>query len=357
VTTAEDPALRLARRLRSLRKECWPGKRITQGQLSQAFDVSEPLISSWERSTDPALPPLYRLEAYATFFATVRSVEKRPFRLIAQLTGDEQLIRDTLLTELTELRDQAQGKAQVDAAPQSADNLWRFPPNEDITIVCSELPEGRRAKLPSTDPDDPDYVKLYHYSDLDSLLELHGHIRAMNPTSTVDVSLGTVPLRADGYTSHLVLLGGVDWNKVTEEVLHRIDLPMRQLERPEDTDTGGFEIIENGVVVETFRPVLREIGDRQVLAEDVAHFYRSRNPFNRQRTVTICNGMYARGVLGAVRALTDVRFRDRNNAHARSRLDEHDTFSILSRVQVLLEGEVVTPDWTDPDHLLHEWFV
>jgi hypothetical protein len=94
-----------------------------------------------------------------------------------------------------------------------------------------------------------------------------------------------------------------------------------------------------------------------VLDEDVAHFYRSRNPFNRKRTVTMCNGTHSRGVLGAVRALTDVRFRDRNNAYAQSRFAELETFSILSRVQVLLKGQVVTPDWTSPDYLLHEWAV
>lgn len=351
MTSAEHPAQQLARRLRSLRKQCWPGKPITQEQLSQAFDVSVPLISSWERSSEPVLPPAHRLEAYATFFATIRSVERRPFRLHPQLTDEERAVRDSLLAELTELREQAQAETPLSVE----DNLWRFPVDEDITIVCSELPERLLAKLPSTHPDDPDHVELYRYADLDSLFELHGHIRAMNPANNVYVRPGTLPLGADQYTSHLVLLGGVDWNKVTAEVLHRIDLPIRQRERPKETDTGGFEVIEDGIVAEVFQPVLREIGKQQVLEEDVAHFYRSRNPFNRRRTVTICNGMYSRGVLGAVRALTDTRFRERNTAYVRSRLAEHDTFSIISRVQVLPQGTVATPDWTSPEYLLHEW--
>ena len=116
----------------------------------------------------------------------------------------------------------------------------------------------------------------------------------------------------------------------------------------------AFEVVENEVVLQTFEPVLRRVDGRQVLEEDVAHFYRSPNPFNQKRTVTMCNGVYSRGVLGAVRALTDVRFRDRNNAHVRSRFAGQQTFSILSRVQVL-QGSVVTPDWTRPDQLLYEW--
>ncbi|MFD5829301.1 helix-turn-helix domain-containing protein [Lentzea sp. NPDC060358] len=353
MTSAEDPALQLARRLRSLRKQHWPGRRITQEQLSQAFDVSVPLISSWERSKDPALPPVHRLEAYATFFATGRSVAQRPYLLPDRLSEAEQAAKDSLLVELVDLRDRAQSGVSAEEAPPLTNNLWRFPPHEDITIVCSELPQRLLTQRPFTDPEDPDYVALYRYSDLDSLLELYGHIRAINPHNEVHVRSGASSLPANAYTSHLVLLGGIDWNKVTAEVLHRIDLPIRQQGRPEDSDTAAFEVIVDGAV-KTFRPVLRKIGQRQVLEEDVAHFYRSRNPFNRRRTATICNGVYSRGVLGAVRALTDPRFRDRNNEHLMSRFAGQETISVLSRVQVL-QGSVVTPDWTSPDYLLHEW--
>jgi hypothetical protein len=95
-------------------------------------------------------------------------------------------------------------------------------------------------------------------------------------------------------------------------------------------------------------------GDRRSLIEDVAHFFRAPNPLNEKRTITICNGMYQRGTLGAVRALTDVRFRDRNEAHLRERFAGQRTFSIVTRVEVIL-GAAVTPDWTSSDDLLHEW--
>ncbi|MET9227830.1 helix-turn-helix transcriptional regulator [Lentzea sp. NPDC003310] len=351
MTSAGDPAVDLAQRLRSLRKQSWPDKRITQEGLAQAFDVSVPLISSWERLKDPVLPPPHRLHAYAIFFATVRSVERQPYRLIEELTEEEQTRRDELLAELTGLRDQLTDPAPSDTAP-TTDNLWRFPVDEDITIVCSEVPQARFGKLPFVDPDDPDYVESYRYSDLDSLIELHGHIRAFNPNNNVHIRTGARSLSPDEYTSHLVLLGGIDWNQVTAAVLHRIDLPVRQLARPYDSDPGGFEIMDTAR--RTLRPVLNEVEGRMVLEEDIAHFYRSPNPFNRKRTITICNGQHSRGTLGVVRALTDARFRDRNNTYLCERFAGHDTFSIISRVQVL-EGSVVTPDWTVPEILLHEW--
>ncbi|HEX7307398.1 helix-turn-helix transcriptional regulator [Lentzea sp.] len=353
MTSTEGPALQLARRLRSLRKQHWSGIRITQEQLAHAFGVSVPLISSWERSSDPAVPPVHRLDAYATFFATARSIEQTPYGMPGRLDDVEQAAKASLLAELTELRDRVMSESPDEDTSPLTDNLWRFPPDEDITIVCSELPERLLSERPFTDPEDPDYVALYRFSDLDSLLELHGHIRAINPSNNVRVLSGAASLPVDAYTSHLVLLGGIDWNKVTAEVLRRIDLPIRQQERPEDSDTAGFEVVVDGTV-KVFKPVLRRIGKRQVLEEDVAHFYRSRNPFNRKRTATICNGVYSRGVLGAVRALTDQRFRDRNNDHLVRRFGGQETISVLSRVQVL-QGAVVTPDWTSPEFLLHEW--
>jgi hypothetical protein len=69
----------MARRLRRLRQEHWPGSRLTQPELTRALGgdygtLSVPAISSWGVN-NPKIPPAARLEAYATFFATPRSIE------------------------------------------------------------------------------------------------------------------------------------------------------------------------------------------------------------------------------------------------------------------------------------------
>jgi hypothetical protein len=70
--------------------------------------------------------------------------------------------------------------------------------------------------------------------------------------------------------------------------------------------------------------------------------------------VTICNGMYGRGSFGAVRALTDERFRDRNRDYIQARFASSEAFCILTRVTV--ENTVtLTPDWTLPETRLFEW--
>jgi hypothetical protein len=132
----------------------------------------------------------------------------------------------------------------------------------------------------------------------------------------------------------------------------RLDLPVRQVSA-RDRAEAYFEVT-NAEAPVRYGPVLLNVGDEATVAEDVAHFYRGPNPFNTKRTVTICNAMYARGTLGAVRTLTDAKFRDRNEAYIASRFGQSNAFSVLSRVQ-LIESVVVTPDWTLSDVRLHEW--
>jgi transcriptional regulator with XRE-family HTH domain len=351
------PRPALARRLRALREEHWPDAGITQAQLAEALGGEKPLsislISSWENAERPVRPPVRRLEAYATLFATRRSEAGGTLRVLSaeELTDDERAEREELLDELLWLRE---GRERVTAEPvrEPVADAWRFPENEDITIVCARLPPELRRHLSYADPESADFTSLYTYADPDALIELFGHIRSVNPQNQVSFHT-TEELTPDDYTTHLVLLGGVDWNTVTRDVIERVELPVHQVVRANDAPTsepGGF-LVDGGGGSELFPPQLDSKGH---LLEDVAHFYRGVSPFNRKRTVTVCNGMYGRGTLGAVRALTDVRFRDRNRDHLRQRFGDAESFSIISRVPVVA-GKGLTPDWTLPDNLLHEW--
>ena len=119
---------------------------------------------------------------------------------------------------------------------------------------------------------------------------------------------------------------------MTRDVIERVDLPVEQVgRRGRRRTTGGFRVQRDGES-RLFAP---QLDSRGHLLEDVAHFYRDVSPFNRKRTVTVCNGMYGRGTLGAVRALTDTRFRDRNAAYLRERFGDAESFSIISRVPVV----------------------
>lgn len=369
----QDPRWVLARRIRSLREEHWPGVKVKQVQLAAALggdgrrSVSVPLISSWESRTNPKVPPAARIRDIATFFASPRSLDGRISRLLStdEMTAPERVAREQLLDELTRLRRQALDAPRLSllrrglpgAAQEIVQSLSAGPysirPGDRITIVCAQLPQDMLQKMPYTDPSDPDFIELYRYSDLDSLLELFGHLRATNPNGRVGYWAAD-QLTSDDYTGHLVSLGGVDWNQATSSVLESLQLPVRQVSNWNEPDGAYFEVLgEDGRSI-IHRPRLDESGGRMILREDVALFARAVNPDNQKRYVTICNGMYGRGTYGAVRALTDERFRDRNAEYLREAFGDSDAFCILSRVTVR-NGKALTPDWTLPETRLFEW--
>jgi hypothetical protein len=360
---SRDPRQVLAQYLRLLREERWPNVKITQPQLAQALGgdraLSVPLISSWESATNPKIPPIPRLEAYATFFATQRSVAEDPPRVLspAEMTEPERQAKDELLRELMSLRKDAMRATEMPSPSEDSEALsigpWRFDDGRPITIVCAQLPpEVRERLLPYTDPTDPDYVALYSYSDIDALFELHGHLRAANPNSQVNLRAAQL-LVPDDYTTHLITIGGVDWNLATVSLFDRLQLPVRQV-ADWGSPEGPYFVIGEADHAVRHRPRLEEAGARKVLLEDVALFARAVNPYNNKRTVSICNGMYGAGSFGAVRALTDARFRDRNAAYLRERFAGSQSFCILTRVAVE-NGAPLTPDWTDAENRLFEW--
>jgi hypothetical protein len=368
-----DPRLLLARRLRALREEYWPGVMITQPQLAKALADGKPLsaalISSWESPTGPVTPPPYRLDAYATLFATPRSFSRDGLRLIRpeDMAPEERATQKELRQELLGLRSRALTAAHAAGAPgeEGSDasarpelfpslnsGPWFFPDRGEITIVCAQWPCDMLAQIPYTDVDDPDYIELLTYSELDSLLMSYGHLRTANPASQVEYfRSGLLP--PENYSSHLVSLGGPNWNVVTASLFRRLRLPVRQV--ADWTEPGGqfFEVGDDAGTIQ-HHPVLEKTGDREVLLEDVALFAHTVNPFNRDRTATICSGMYGRGTYGVVRTLTDPVFRERNTRYLESRFGDSPSYCLVVRVTVD-NNKTMTPDWTDEQTRLFEW--
>jgi hypothetical protein len=363
----------LARRLRSLREEHWPGRKVNQAQLAAALSrdgnrsASEALISSWESRTNPKVPPASRIGDIARFYASPRSFDGKVGHLLSpdELTASEQAALENLAQELTRLRSAARdtpGKISDPATvrgltPEIAQLLsagpYHFPLGDRITIVCGRLPEDMLARMPYTDFVDPDFIASYQYSDLDALIELFGHLRAANPASRVRFKAAD-QLSSDDYSGHLVLLGGVDWNVATSSVLARLQLPVVQVNQWDKEGGAYFEVTEEDGRKVPHRPRLEESGGMKILQEDVALYARAVSPFNQERFVVISNGMYGRGTYGAVRALTDEQFRDRNMRYIQAQFASSEAFCILTRVAV--ENNVtVTPDWTLPETRLFEW--
>jgi hypothetical protein len=146
-------------------------------------------------------------------------------------------------------------------------------------------------------------------------------------------------------SSHVILLGGVTWNHATKRFQGALEqVPVIQIDY-KDYPGDVFQVGDT-----RFVPVWEADGE---LLEDVAFLARLRNPFNIGRTLTICNGVLSRGVLGAVRCLTDPVVRDANEQYLDERFPEG-TYGLLLRVPVV-GNETLTPDLQNPSARLYEW--
>jgi transcriptional regulator with XRE-family HTH domain len=351
VAVAPTPAeIRLAQRLRQFRDHAG----LTQADLASAFAAEHPItpktVSSWENTRTPAAPPEFRLEPYARFFATPRSLEAGP-RLIPQsdLTPDEIQKRDAIESELLDLWTAARGATPSDTA--ASPRYWFFDDTGPITIICPNAPEGVEGPLAS--PENPNYTHMHSYGDLDALIELHGHIRAQNsPDFGVFHKLAS-EVRADDLSGHVVLLGGIGWNNITARLFRYLDrLPVTQVE-DEQLNTGEvFAVRAEDGTERRYYPTWADENNKE-LTEDIALLARLENPFNSNRTLTICNGVHSRGVLGAVRALTDARLRESNEAYLAEHFPEGE-FALLLRVPVV-EDVTLSPDIQHEHARLYEW--
>ncbi|WP_165952639.1 helix-turn-helix domain-containing protein [Kribbella albertanoniae] len=369
VTLAPSPEAVLADRLRALRQ----AQRLTQARLARALGgakgISVSAISSWENSSDPKLPPAGRLRAYALFCARDHSAEATPqLGREEDLNASEREKFDALYQELIGLRDAARKKPGTAAAGAG---LWTFEAGP-VTIICPEAPAAYRSPL--ADEANPNHTRMYRYADVDALIELWGHLRARNPE--LEDLAHKLPEEAvsPDLTGHLIVLGGIVWNDVAHQLQPLMrDLPIQQVEVPDLLNGEVFRLPDG----QEFRPQWGEYertlekpptkeqitadqtedvwrdGKRRGLLEDVAFLARVPNPLNHTRTLTVCSGVYSRGVVGAVRALTDIAVRERNEAYLASRFPGG-SFALLLRVP-LVNGAAMSPDLEIPYNRLYEW--
>jgi hypothetical protein len=335
--------LLLAQRLTDLREKCCLDVRITQAVLAGALgqeqlSLSSATVSSCESVKSPKLPPAARLTAYARFFATGRSVESTPPRLLPldEFTPDERDAFGALQAELEALRDGAKKPLAEPAVQRS----WVFADQGPLTLVCAHPPKLEKGSL--ADPAAPNYTEFLSHADLNAMVGLDGHVRTENPSMGVFFKLSSdvVP---DDLSGRVVLIGGIAWNEMTGRLFAMTDIPIRQIEDPEIT-TGEIFVLEGNKRNPVLLPKWEKISN---LIQDFGLLARTQNPLNFKSSLTICNGVHSRGVLGAVRALTDARLRDSNERYIAKHFAEPTNFAILMRVSVIA-GQDMTRTSTRP---------
>jgi transcriptional regulator with XRE-family HTH domain len=404
VGTEPSPAQRaLSARLKELRAQLGaqlgPGRAARQIDVATAIGASIASVSSWEKPSAAPLPE-ERLEPLARFFATPRSVGNgaEPSRLRTDLSPDEEARRVEILGDLTRLRVRALAAgASVSDVETGAlgGRFWYFPDGQPIRIITSRL--SRRAltsqsardpepapgepppphdPVPYSNPWHPNYIKSLWDGDRDATIELYGHIRAENPLS--DVRFVTADRVTDeDLTGHVVILGQGDpfegpTSTTLEYMIKRHEWPWRaRLPKGGDAEYDSEFVIslndsgepayyiagDDAPKEEVHRPVFLmdesdEPGTRRLLEGfpqleyDIAVLARRQNELNLSASLTICSGIFSRGTLGAVRAITDAKLRTRNEQWLYENVDPDD-FWMLLRVPVFPNpngARTVTPD-------------
>jgi hypothetical protein len=347
VALKPNQAVRLARALRELRESTWPDHVLTQSQLAKALSsesrVAQATLSSWESTTNPKTPSAARISAYARFFCTERSLQGEPHLIPEdQLAPDEvdrfQNLESRLLKLLNPEQPKARRSFQFEAGP--------------VIVICPDAPHDVQGPL--GDEQDPNFTRMRKYGDLDALVELYGHLRAENPTLDVFHRLAS-EVKSDDLSRHVILLGGIGWNKVTLRFQSAISpVPITQTD-VYDLKGGDIFRVEtsNGAEPNSFYPEYEDPKNKRELIADVGYLARLRNPFRINRTLTICNGIFSRGVFGAVRCLTDASVREENEKYLAERFPDQE-FAMLLRVPVVT-NETLSPDLQNPEARLYEW--
>jgi hypothetical protein len=346
VALDRDQAIKLARALRDMRESTWPDREVTQSQLAKALSsegrVAGPTLSSWESLTNPKTPSVARVSAYARFFCTERSLQGEP-----HLIPEDQLMAEDL-DRFRKLESQLLQLLHPEEPKQK--HIFHFEVGP-VIVICPDAPNEVRGTLAKED--DPNFTKLQQYGDLDALIQLYGHLRAENPTLEVLLKVASEVVPTD-YGSHVILLGGIGWNEITRQMERFLgQVPIKQIDV---TDLPGGDIFEVKAADGSksfYYPESEEVGGRKELVADVAYIARLRNPYQFDRTLTICNGIHSRGVLGAVRCFTDASVREHNEKYLADKFPAGE-FAILLRVRVV-GNETLSPDLRDPRVRLYEW--
>lgn len=366
---ASLPARRLAERLRDLREQEF--RPLTQRVLGKALGGSDPLsiatVSLWENPSSERLPPPQRLKAYARLFCSSRSFASATPHLLRddELTDVERERELELYEELLGLRERAQSTDITPLAPEPRNSIWQFPATQGLTIVCSRA------------PDPPPYAERTHlnftpaasFADLNSLIVVHGQLRADNPASKIQTVLPE-ELDQDTAFNDLVLIGGAavakaakidvaivddvipDTNTASQAVNRLVpDIPLPVAEEIPGTGTGTHRF---KCSVGDQQRVFESLHDNGVLVEDVGLFARGPHPHIPGQTVTLLSGITSRGVYGAALCCIDEKLRKVNENYLRDALRTVDEFCILMRVPVQ-NHTALPPNLSNSKNCLWQW--
>ena len=170
-----------------------------------------------------------------------------------------------------------------------AGRLWGWAKQDDseLWIILSTCPN-----------DDPsEYTDTIYPQEARAATELESYLKG---ALGAEVRLRLSVRANEAINSNLVLLGGPIHNHITRRVLPALNAPFQ-------FDDHTLVNTQDG---QRWSPSINDAGGRERIAEDYALIVKTRNPFDRRKTVLVVAGCRTHGVLAGARALIRERVTD-----------------------------------------------
>jgi hypothetical protein len=173
-------------------------------------------------------------------------------------------------------------------------SLWGFNEADQVYIVCPEVEEPEKRQY----PEPKEFFYLGKYGDIDSLLVVHSFLNKIYPQLNIKICTSEEFKNIPGnpYAANLILIGGPDYNKITEAFMKSSPFEFVEDEK-EDT---VLRYKKTGQISKSdFR---EQKGSEKVI--DFGFFFKMPNPYNPDKKLIMINGIHTYGVYGAAKCFS-----------------------------------------------------
>ena len=229
--------------------------------------------------------------------------------------------------------------------------VWGIKDGDSVIVVCSELDNPKKRQL--VEPP-REFIYSLKYGDVDAYFEVVTTLLRLYPAIKLRImSAGEATATRVDFARHLILIGGPDYNALTEQILSR-DVTQFNYRSPYG-DTPSEENPEEIVLYDKLNQKeycfpTENAGDG-VNDQDYGYFERVANPNNPERSIVLIGGCHTIGVTGAVKAFSMAESEEgeiqgqvlTNASLVAGQVGKAQTFAVVVSVDRVLGQTISTP--------------
>ena len=240
--------------------------------------------------------------------------------------------------------------------------VWGIKDGDSVIVVCSELDNPKERQLAEPPRE---FIYSLKYGDVDAYFEVVTTLLRLYPAIKLRImSAGeATAVRFDLASHHLILIGGPDYNALTQEILNQ---SVTQFDyRSPDGDTQSEQNPQEIVLYDKqnkkeycFPTKISDDGDSD---RDYGYFERIANPRNPKKNIVLIGGCHTIGVTGAIKAFSmapneEGKIQDPVLSNAElvaGRVGKAQTFAVVVLTDRVLGQTISTPVVKSTDITMH----